>query len=268
MGTPGIPNYYGRQLLRQIRLLRERAGLTQDEAGRSLHLTLQKLSRIENGQLPGYHELRAMLKLYGLSQLEWSPYLQLWERARQRGWWRRYGLRDCTYICMEQEASTMFEFQLGRLPELLQTEQYACRSLTEGDEKSIANTVALRIRRQERLTEDVPLMLHALVHEPTLRQGVDRAQLLQLVQRAHMPNVTIQIVTQSLGLHAGLDGSVTLLEFDDPHEPQIAFADTILGLNHPQDDDRTSAVRTTLEHLAKQALSPADSLDMLNRLAT
>jgi len=90
--------------------------------------------------------------------------------------------------------------------------------------------------------------------------------LLQLVQRAQMPNVTIQIVTQSLGLHAGLDGSVILLEFDDPHEPQIAFADTILGLNYSQDADRTSIVRTTLEHLAKQALSPADSLDMLNRL--
>jgi transcriptional regulator with XRE-family HTH domain len=81
MGTPRTPNYHGRQLLRELKRLRELAGMTQEEAGHELRLTLQKLSRIENGQLPGYHELRAMLTVYGLSGPDWDPYIKRWERC-------------------------------------------------------------------------------------------------------------------------------------------------------------------------------------------
>jgi transcriptional regulator with XRE-family HTH domain len=267
MGTPGTPNYHGRQLLRELKRLREQAGLTQEEAGRRLHLTLQKLSRIENGQLPGYHETRAMLKLYGQEQDQWTPYLALWEQARERGWWREFGLRDSSYVCMEQEASAMIEFQLGLLPELLQTEQYA-RAGMAGREDPEA-LVSVRLRRQQRLfAEHSPLVLHSLVHEPTLYQGVDRDQVLRLVERAQMPNVTVQIVPQSAGLHGGLGGSVVLLGFDDPQEPDIIFTESRLGLAHTQDEARTSAVRAMLRDLAGLAMSPEDSLDMLKSLLT
>jgi DNA-binding XRE family transcriptional regulator len=270
MGTPGVPNYYGRQLLRNIRTLREQCGMTQDEAGQKLHLTLQKLSRIENGQLPGYHELRAMLQLYGLQAGQWPPYFQLWDRARARGWWRKFGVRDTTYICMEQEASTMAEFSLGRLPELLQTEGYARRAVQgmfPGNDKAVDNHVAVRLRRQSRLFhEENPLTLHTLVHEPTLYQGVDRAQLAELHKRAQLPTVTLQIIPQRVGLHPGLDGSVVLLEFDDPQEPRIAFTESVLGVTYSQNEDKTAAVRRRLGHLAKLALSPESSLSALRRL--
>jgi transcriptional regulator with XRE-family HTH domain len=270
MGTPGTPNYHGRQLLRELKRLRELAGLTQEDAGAELHLTLQKLSRIENGQLPGYHEMRAMLKLYGLERPEWEKYLDLWERARHRGWWRKFTLVDATYISMEQEAAVMTEFQVSRIPELLQTERYARavyeHAVPRRTAKAIANNVAVRIRRQDRLFDDKPLKLHALLHEPTLRQGVDRVQLVQLVERAELPNVTIQLVPQSLGLHSGLDGSIILLAFDDPDEPQIAFTESVLGLSQSQDEEKTTAVGTMLRQLAKQAMSPADSLVAIKRL--
>jgi transcriptional regulator with XRE-family HTH domain len=265
MATPGIPNYYGRQLLRGIRRMREGAGLTQEEAGRSLHLTLQKLSRIENGQLPGYHELRAMLRLYNVPQPEWATYLDLWERARKRGWWRQLGVRDSTYICMEQEASVMREFQLGRLPAMLQTGRYA-RAITECCGEDGENVVLVSMRRQDRLFAENPLTLHSVLHEPTLHQGVDRAQLIQLYERAQLPNVTLQILPQAVGLHAGLDGSMVLFEFDDPGEPEIAFTETALGLNHSQDEDRTAAVRAILDRLTALATSPEDSLTMIKRL--
>jgi transcriptional regulator with XRE-family HTH domain len=57
---------------RQVRLgeasrkLRERAGISQRDAADQLRYNYQKLSRIENGQLPEYHALRAMLDLYGV----------------------------------------------------------------------------------------------------------------------------------------------------------------------------------------------------------
>lgn len=271
MGTPGMPNFHGRQLLRELKRLREQTGMTQDEAGSQLHLTLQKLSRIENGQLPGYHETRAMLKLYGLTPEQWEPYLEQWERAKKRGWWRQYGLRDSSYVCMEQEASAMTEFQLGRLPALLQTESYARECLRNSvpacSEKDVEAGVNIRIRRQDRLfAGENPLVLRTLIHEPALHQGVGQQQLIQLVERAQLPNVTVQVVPQSAGPHSGLDSSVILLAFGDPQEPDIAFTETVLGLSQTQDHGRTSAIRLMLHQLAGRATSPEDSLDLLKSM--
>ena len=66
---------------RQVRLgealkrLRERSGLSQREAAYRLRYNYQKLSRIENGQLPDYHGLRAMLDLYGVLVTEEPPFI-------------------------------------------------------------------------------------------------------------------------------------------------------------------------------------------------
>ncbi|ALG12938.1 helix-turn-helix domain-containing protein [Kibdelosporangium phytohabitans] len=264
MATPTLPNYHGRQLLRELKRMRELAGLTQDDAGKRLHMTLQKLSRIENGQLPGYHELRAMLRVYGLPRHDWEEALALWELARERGWWREFGLKDSSYVCMEQEAEHLVEFQLGTLPPLLQTERYACASLQHTDQPQTA--VNIRLRRQQRLSGKNPLTVHSLIHEPTLHQGVDREQLRLLVDRALTAFVTLQIVPQTAGLHSGLDGSVMLLSFSDPHEPDIVFTESPLGLTQSQDATKTSAIRRRLDELTAIALPPDDSLNTIRAL--
>jgi hypothetical protein len=41
--------------------------------------------------------------------------------------------------------------------------------------------------------------------------------------------------------HPGLLGSMVLLTFDDPLEPDITFTDTVLGLSHTQDPEHTGA---------------------------
>ncbi|KJK47628.1 hypothetical protein UK23_19845 [Lentzea aerocolonigenes] len=51
---------------------------------------MPKISRIENGQLPDIHALRAMLDVYGVIGDEEAPYIELWERAREKGWWKQY----------------------------------------------------------------------------------------------------------------------------------------------------------------------------------
>lgn len=264
MATPPLPNYHGRQLVRELKRLRERTGLTQDDAGKRLHLTLQKLSRIENGQLPGYHELRAMLRVYGLPRADWDEPLTLWELARKKGWWHSYGLRDSSYVCMEQEADELVEFHLGTLPPLLQTERYARDSLAHVDDPETA--VEIRLRRQERLLDKDPLVMRTLVHEPTLRQGVDRDQLTRLADHAQLPNITLQVVPLTIGLHSGLDGSVVLLSFLDPHEPDIVFTESALGLAQSQAPGRTSAIRDQLDRLSSVAVSPDDSLAIIKAL--
>lgn len=270
MASTPDPNYHGRQLTRVLRVLREQAGLTQFDAGRRLHLTLQKVSRLENGQLPSYHELQAMLDLYGLPVGDWDQYLGLWERAKERGWWRKYGLTDAHYVVMEDAASEAYEFQLGYLPELLQTEQYAQMTCTDDAAatsiKTINSKIKVRIARQRRLLADPPLRLHSIVHEPVLHQGVDRAQFTHLIRQATLPNVTFQILPQDRGLHQGLRGSLMLLSFADSNEPDIAFSESALGCSDTQDNEQTSTARRTLDRLAALALSPDESVELLAAL--
>ncbi|MET0233078.1 MAG: helix-turn-helix transcriptional regulator [Kibdelosporangium sp.] len=264
-GRRAEPNYHGRQLLRELRKLRFQAGLSQQEAGERAHIDHSKLSRIEQQQVPTYHELVILLDVYGVLSCDLTPYFDLWELAKRRGWWREYTSADHSYLCMEDEADVKKEFQLGHLPTLLQTEKYARTALTTNSRstKTTDKLVALRMRQQQRLHAERTLSLHALVHEAVLRQSsVDRAQLTLLLQRAELSTVTIQIVPERL-LHEALQGSVILLSFDDPAEPDIAFADTPLGLAQTHDPRRTATITRTLDRLTSLAMSPADSCALL-----
>jgi DNA-binding XRE family transcriptional regulator len=64
-------------------MLRERAGLTQEEAGNALGGSRFQINRIENGRVPGHDELLAMLKLYEVLEDEHGEYLAMWELAWQ-----------------------------------------------------------------------------------------------------------------------------------------------------------------------------------------
>jgi transcriptional regulator with XRE-family HTH domain len=83
MGRIAMPNYHGRQLVRALKQLRETAaGIHQQDVAEQAHFTVQKVSRIESGQVPGYHELQALLTIYNVPPDDWLPYLELWEQAK------------------------------------------------------------------------------------------------------------------------------------------------------------------------------------------
>jgi hypothetical protein len=125
-------------------------------------------------------------------------------RAKELGWWRKYGITDYRYLRMEDAASHAYEFQIGYLPELLQTEHYARMTFTDDtlSQKTINGQVTARMTRHHRLTSRPQLHLHAIVHDPVLHQGV-RDQLTHLIKQAQLPNVTFQVLPQARGPHPG-----------------------------------------------------------------
>ncbi|ONI88734.1 hypothetical protein ALI144C_06375 [Actinosynnema sp. ALI-1.44] len=250
-----ILNYHARKLQRMLKKLREQNRLTQAEAGERAHIETKKLGRLERRQLPTYHELVILLDAYGVPSCDYGPYVEQWELASKRPWWWEFDGEDVRCARMEDEASRKIEFQLGRIPTLLQTEAYA------GMTTANRNTVAFRRRQQERLTAEPRLEFHALIHESVLRQGVDREQLARLAEVAELPNVTIQVVA-----HTGLAGSVSLLSFDDPDEPDCAFAESVFGLVESQDPEQTGKVRRALCDVTRRAASPAESLALIRAL--
>jgi transcriptional regulator with XRE-family HTH domain len=73
---PSKPPFPRRQVGRSLRRLRERAGLTQEEAGRPIRISKSKLSRIEQGHLPGYNDFLALLDRYGVLASDHDEYVR------------------------------------------------------------------------------------------------------------------------------------------------------------------------------------------------
>jgi transcriptional regulator with XRE-family HTH domain len=161
-----------RVLAKQLRQLREGAGLTLEQAAPKLNFSVSRLSRIENAQiLIDVHWVRGMLDLYDVGGDRWTELVELAREANQPGWWRAYGLGKHTwYIGYETEASRVQVFTLGYVPGLLQTADYA-RALmvavpVQRTEEQLDNEVAARVYRQQRLiSAENPLELVTVIDE-------------------------------------------------------------------------------------------------------
>ncbi|GGN04364.1 transcriptional regulator [Lentzea pudingi] len=259
---------------RQVRLgdalkrLRERSGLSQREAAYRLRYNYQKLSRIENGQLPEYHGMRAMLDLYGVLVAEEAPYIEMWERASEKGWWHPYGIEDLGYISLEHDAIRVSAFSLGYIPGLLQTESYM-RAVFQGwqvqrSRKWIENEVAVRIRRQERLAGE--LSYHAIIAEPAFAQA-DREQLLHINDVGARLNVSVQVLPSVAGLNDGYNGSFLLLDFAYPGDMTVLYVEHPAGAAHVENVAQVKASKLVFKHLSKLALTPDESAEWVGRLA-
>ena len=132
--------------------------------------------------------------------------------------------------------------------------------------------MTVRLRRQERLTaEEEPLELHAIIDETVLREPADdpglvQAQLRHIVQQAALPNVTVQMVRRG-ALHPGLNGSFVVLTFPHRALPEIAYIEHAAGSLHVEDASDLRACNLRFDRLRSSALSPNDSLALIERTA-
>jgi transcriptional regulator with XRE-family HTH domain len=267
MGQRSIPNLANRKLARELQRLRVRTGLSQAQAADALYTNDKKISRIETGQIPEYHLLTALLDTYGLTSDRWEPYIDLWYRSKEVGWWREFGEKNDGFASLEHDATRKFTFEPAIIPGLLQTEPYARMSFSRMSRvgrsgKWIDNQVAIRMRRQLRLVTAPRLELHVIMDEACLRQrlepGLMAQQLRQIIGRSMLPNVTIRVV-RTQELYPGMQGPFTVLEYADPQETGISYIEHPGGSILLEDAEEVRNYRLEFEHLGKIALSTGDS---------
>jgi DNA-binding XRE family transcriptional regulator len=267
---PSKPPFPRRQVGRSLRRLRERAGLTQEEAGRPIRISKSKLSRIEQGHLPGYNDFLALLDRYGVLASDYDEYVRAFDGAKEPGWWPRNPPRDFGYVGAEAAACAKREVQVGLVPGLLQTESYARRLFENsaipwtGDQ--IAGLVEVRMRRQLRLVGD--FRVHVVVDELAFRvPWCDRPQLEKIIELAALPHLVIQVLPATAGPHGGLDGGFTILDFPDPEEPGLVYVAGGFGSIHLEGPKEIAEARLQFKHLSKIALDENASVELLKRLA-
>ncbi|HEY4005725.1 MAG TPA: helix-turn-helix transcriptional regulator [Pseudonocardia sp.] len=267
-----------RQLARRLKTLRERNRLTLEEVCEPMQFSTSKLNRIENAEnLIDIHELKSLLDIYCVTADRWPEYFDMLAAAKQRGWWRAYGLDDRGYVPMEADASLVRDFSLACVPGLLQTADYARTmlraSLAQRSSERLRNDLAVRMIRQKRLTSaDDPLHLVAIVDESALHRPVGgpavmAEQLAQLVERAALNTVTLQVLPTNHGAHIAQAGTFSLLSFDELGEPDVAYAEHPLGATHTDREAAVSRATMTFDRLRSDALSPADSEALVRRAA-
>ncbi|MGI9099763.1 MAG: helix-turn-helix domain-containing protein [Solirubrobacteraceae bacterium] len=234
VGTGGA-TLRGRQLGAQLRELRSRAGLTGEEVAKRMERAHSTLSRWETGGLiPRVPDVYFMLDLYGVDGAERDALLRSVRGAREREDWEvDVAVEVVDYAWMEGRAWKVETFQDSVVPGLLQTPDYARAVLRAWDPAATAQwierTLAARIARQRRLTEEDPLQLAAVIGEGALRlpvggAAVMRAQLKHLVDLVSEPNIALRVLPFATGTHAGMTGPFKILRFRD--DKDVATVET------------------------------------------
>lgn len=278
------PTVRRRRIAAELKRLRDAARLTHEAVAAELGWHRSKLGRIEGAQFVrlSLTDLRALLDLYGVTDAaERETLTALAKQAREQGWWYSYAdvlpNPHATFIGLEAEATSIRTYQAQLVPALLQTEDYT-RAVLQGwsttarDTEETRRFLKVRSARQELLAGRPPVKLWAVLDEAILRRQIGgpevmRAQLQRLAETADMPRVTVQVLPDEAGAHAGLEGSFTILSFADQADLDVIYLDAATGgiyLESAEDRERYASVFSLL---TASALNSQDSLPLIQRAA-
>ncbi|MER7891412.1 helix-turn-helix transcriptional regulator [Micromonospora sp. NPDC048909] len=272
------PTVRRRRIARELRQLRERAGMTLDVAARQLDMSKSNLSRIENAQIGiKPRDVRAALALYQVTGADAEALIEIARGAQQRGWWQTYSdvLPEWFefYVGLEAEAAQLRTYEAESVPGLLQTEAYAREIYrrTAGEE-GLERKVAARLHRQNVLRRDDPVRLSVVLNEAVLLRPVGgpvvmAEQLVHMGRVAQLPNVTIQVLPFSAGGHPAMSTPYVVLNFPDAADASVVYLDNLtLGLAL-EEADHVRGYSLVHEELCRMALDPAASLTRLAEAA-
>ena len=276
------PTVRRRQLMAELKRLRETAGLTQEDVAERLDWHPTKVMRIETGRTsPHPNDVRLMVDLYGMTDRDHvTALVKLARDARQRGWW--YSYRDILlnrydfFIGLESEAASIRWYELAMIPGLLQTADYA-RALIRGGPQELGpddvdRRVEVRMTRQRVLTREDRPQLWTILDESVVRRvvggsAVMHAQIEYLLAAADQARTTLQVVPYGAGPHPGLAGPFVVLGFDEPTEPDVVYLETVGGNLYVDKAEEVRLFATAFDHLRAVALSPDDTRAMLRAAA-
>ncbi|MGI8334947.1 helix-turn-helix domain-containing protein [Actinomadura scrupuli] len=266
-----------RRLASELRALRHRASLSQEEVALHLGSAVSKIVRIESAQSTvSVSDLRAMLDIYEATDPELRDRLiDLARNARKRGgWWSAYrDLLPGPYVALEAEASEVRNYEPSVIPGLLQTEDYARAFISSSprlNTEEVERRVAARMHRQQRLYTDPLLQVRAVLdeavlHRPAGRAETMRAQLGHLIELGELPNVGIQVLPQEIGLYPAIGYPFVIVGFPPP-DPDIVLIETRVGEHYLHEAHEIAVFATDFDHLRDRALDEHGSATLIKRL--
>ncbi|GAA4132505.1 helix-turn-helix domain-containing protein [Streptomyces sp. RK31] len=267
----GSPTARRRRLSIELKKLREKSALTCAQVGQALDWSGSKVNRMETGSgrvQPS--DVDALCRFYDTSE-ELREFLKsLAREAKTRGWWQVHGAGVPEwfniYIGLEQDASTLRQYQCEVLPGLMQIEAYARELHMTGAHMSaedIDRAVRVRLERQDMLTRPDAPDAWFVVNEGAVRnvigdREVMRDQLEKVLEAADLPSVTLQVLPFDSGTYPAT-GSFTMLGFPAPEDPDLVYRDGITDAVYLEGEHHVREYTRAFDGLRAAALSPQRS---------
>lgn len=264
----------------QLRRLREEKGTSRDEAGYHIRASGSKISRLETGKV-GFklRDVDDLLTLYGVEDPEArSALLSLAEQANTPGWWHKYGdvLPEWfqALIGLEAAATLIRTYEVQFVPGLLQTEDYA-RAIASGQPgitpEQVEQRVSLRINRQQQLLSRPNARLWAVIDEAALRRSIGsrevmRGQIERLIEATKLPNVTLQLLPFSAGVHAGEAGAFTVMRFPEPDLPDLIYLEHLTSALYLDKPELVEQYVEAMERLCIESDTPDQTVASLSKI--
>jgi transcriptional regulator with XRE-family HTH domain len=277
------PTVLRMMLGRQLQALREKAGMSYDEAADAVYVspyTIRRMEKAEGALKP--LTVKTLLMTYGITDVrEIDAFLSLARDASKPGWWHSYD--DVlppwfrTFIGLEEAATLIRGYEPHSVPGLLQTRGYALANVQTGfpdtAEDEVARRVDLRLARQHILARPDPPRLWLVLDEtvlsraaPTTGPEVMREQADKLIEAAGRPNITLQVLPLAAGLHPAVYGPFKVFRFDGHDQPDIVYGESMTSAWYIDKPDETAAYLQALDRISAQAAPAADTVKILTEI--
>jgi transcriptional regulator with XRE-family HTH domain len=281
MAPRSTPTGRQRRLAKEVRRLREQAGVSVQEAAALLGVDRTMVSNIEAARTGLSEErVRQLACHYRCPDQALVDALAAMTGGRRSAyWWEEYrgklpdGFLDVSEI--EYHASRIRTAQSVHLPGLLQTEDHA-RAIFDLvvprlPRLEVELRVAHRLGRQRILDGETPTPYLGIIHEAALRmqfggREVARTQLEYLAAACEREHITLLVIPFSAG---GFHGSGQSILYAEGPVPQLdtVHLDTPYGPYFADSPTPLANYRSLLDLMERSALPPDESRDFIWSIA-
>ncbi|WP_063732102.1 helix-turn-helix domain-containing protein [Streptomyces sp. RTd22] len=251
---------------KQVKLLREKAGLTQTELGVRVGYSADQIASVECGRrIPKPDMIDKLDEVLGAGGLLKAMKEQV-ALARYPAFFR-----DVAEI--EKEAAELYSYENQVFMGLLQTKDYARAVLGMRrpllDEELIEQRVVARLERQAIFTvKPAPIMgfvmEEAILRRPYGGKQVLRGQLEHLLLIGEKRNVELQVMPTDREDHAGVAGPCILMV--PKGGAQVAYLEGQGRSTLLTDREEVRVIAARYGIIRAQALSPRESLDLIEKV--
>lgn len=251
-----------------VQALREHAGISRAEFGTQVQFSKHTVESVELGRRmpdPSFVE-RAEEALGDTGALRKAAQHLTRGEPGLAAWFRRWAR-------LEKVAVSLSTYECRLVPGLLQSEGYV-RALAENDipplrDEQLDSMVEARMKRQQLLYDRPNTTFDFVTEESVLMRRLGGADVTRglfdhMLELCSLRNTTLQIMSADAECHAGLAGPLALLETPDGR--RLAYVEGQESGRLLSDTKEVSRIQMRYARLRSQALSPKDSVSLLQRM--
>ncbi|MFE7661112.1 MULTISPECIES: helix-turn-helix domain-containing protein [Streptomyces] len=252
----------------RLRTLRDERGWTQDELGERMGCSGAHISAVETGRRPPTQRFaKTVDKVFGTGDRFERQSRALRQTALLEGF--------PEYVTHEARAAEIRLYEVGVIPGLLQTQEYASALGDSTVKRGVASReqaderIALAKQRQASLARTPPPLVFVVLDESCLLRPIGDsalmdAQFTRLVEFAELPNTVLQVAPFGIGVRRPMTLPVTVLTM--PERSLMSYAESANRGHLERDSASVLPILADYHQLQAEALPRAASVAMISQL--